>query len=174
LCSRAEQFEFVPTDLNRSLHDAISLIGPQIRKSNIEVATDLDPLLPPIWASPDHLHVVWLNLLLNARDAIEEAERAGHIRVASLRRGDWIVVRVQDDGVGIPAHAIHRIYDPFFTTKPTGKGTGLGLFTCYRTVTRHGGEISVDSQAGVGTSFDVSLPIRPERSVDEQRMTDDE
>jgi len=165
--SRAEQFEYVLTDLNRSLYDAISLVEPQIRKSNIHITTELDSALPPIWASPDHLHVVWLNLLLNARDAIEEAEREGWIRVTSRRRGDWVVVQVSDNGVGIPSPVINRVYDPFFTTKPPGKGTGLGLFTCYRAVVRHGGEINVDSEVGIGTTFDVSLPIRQEPLSDE-------
>jgi signal transduction histidine kinase len=157
--SRAEQYEFVQTDLNLSLQDAISLVAPQVRRSNIDIVSELAYDLPLIWASPDHLHVVWLNLLLNARDAIETAQRVGLIQVISHRRDDQVVVRVLDNGVGIPSDEINRIYDPFFTTKPPGKGTGLGLFTCYRTVQRHGGEISVDSQLGVGTSFDVILPI---------------
>jgi two-component system NtrC family sensor kinase len=157
--SRAEEYEFVQTDLNLSLQDAISLVESQVRRSSIEIVTDFAPDLPLIWASPDHLHVVWLNLLLNARDAIEETEREGFIRIVSCRRDDQVVVQVSDNGIGIPSHEIDRIYDPFFTTKPPGKGTGLGLFTCYRTVQRHGGEINVDSQLGVGTSFDVILPI---------------
>ena len=126
---------------------------------SIEILTELSPVLPPIWASPDHLHVVWLNLLLNARDAIEEALREGWIRVSSFRRLDQVVIQVSDNGVGIDPGQLNQIYDPFFTTKPPGKGTGLGLFTCYRTVHRHGGEINVDSQIGIGTSFDVVLPI---------------
>jgi signal transduction histidine kinase/DNA-binding response OmpR family regulator/GAF domain-containing protein len=157
--SRVEQFEFVQTDLNLSLRDAVSLVEPQVRRANIDITLDLVPDLPRIWASPDHLHVVWLNLLLNARDAVQEAEREGWIRISSYQRDDRFVVRVADNGVGIPVDEINRIYDPFFTTKPPGKGTGLGLFTCYRTVQRHGGEISVDSQVGIGTSFDVALPI---------------
>lgn len=157
--SRAEQFEFVQTDLNMSLEDTVTLVEPQIRRSNVEITLDLDSDLPLVWASPDHLHVVWLNLLLNARDAIEEAGRAGYIHVASHYRGDRVVVQMTDNGVGIPSDQVNRIYDPFFTTKSPGKGTGLGLFTCYRTIHRHGGEILVDSQVGVGTSFEVTLPI---------------
>jgi PAS domain S-box-containing protein len=163
--SRAEQFEFVQTDLNLSLEDAVSRVEPQARRANIKISLQPGSDLPLVWASPDHLHVVWLNLLINARDAVEETGREGWIRVSSFRRDDHVVVQVSDNGVGIPADEIDRIYDPFFTTKPPGKGTGLGLFTCYRTVQRHGGEISVDSQVGVGTSFDVALPIgeRPEQ-----------
>jgi two-component system NtrC family sensor kinase len=157
--SRAEQFEFVQTDLNRSVQDAVLLVEPQARRSNIEITMDLAPDLPLIWASPDHLHVVWLNLLLNARDAIQETEHGGWIRVTSYRHNDHVVVQISDNGSGIPTDELNQIYDPFFTTKPPGKGTGLGLFTCYRTVHRHGGEISVDSQLGIGTTFDVTLPV---------------
>jgi two-component system NtrC family sensor kinase len=157
--SRADEFEFVQTDLNLSLEEAVSLVGPQIRRSGVELSLELDPQLPLVWGSPDHLHVVWLNLLLNARDAIQESDRAGQIRVVSRLGKDQAVIQVHDNGVGIPPEEINRIYDPFFTTKPPGKGTGLGLFTCYRTVHRHGGEISVDSQVGVGTSFMVVLPL---------------
>lgn len=160
--SRPEEFEFMPTDANLSLHEAISLVEPQLRGAHVRLIRELEPDLPPIWASPDHLQVVWLNLLLNALDAIQETEREGEIRVTSHRQGDWILVHVADNGVGIPDSQIAHIYDPFFTTKEPGKGTGLGLFTCYRTVTRHGGEISVDSQVGGGTAFHVSLPIRRE------------
>jgi signal transduction histidine kinase len=156
--SRADEFEFVKTDLNLSLQEAVSLIGPQVRRSGIEISLELDPQLPLIWASPDHLHVVWLNLLLNARDAIQESDRKGQIRVISRLRDDQALVQVYDNGRGIPPDEINRIYDPFFTTKPPGKGTGLGLFTCYRTIHRHGGEIGVDSQVGIGTSFTVVLP----------------
>jgi signal transduction histidine kinase len=160
--SRAEEFEFVQTDLNLSLRDAISLVEPQIRRSNIEITIDLDPDLPAISASPDHLQVAWLNMLLNARDAIEAAGREGAIRVSSTRRDDQVVVRIADDGIGIPAEDIEHVYDPFFTTKPPGKGTGLGLFTCYRTVQRHGGEIHIDSRVGQGTTFEITLPVSPQ------------
>jgi two-component system NtrC family sensor kinase len=162
--SRADDFEFVRTDLNLSLREAVSLVAPQIQRSGTEVLLELDDQLPLVWASPDHLHVVWLNLLLNARDAIQEVDRPGQIRLISRLRGDHAVVQIADNGVGISPDQINRIYDPFFTTKPPGKGTGLGLFTCYRTVHRHGGEISVDSQVGVGTSFLVVLPISPASS----------
>ena len=100
--SRSEEFEFMPTDLNTSIGEAISLVEPQLCKTNIQIIAELDPDLPPIWASPHHLHVVWLNLLLNARDAIAEAGRAGRIRVVSRRRADRAVVHVSDNGIGIP------------------------------------------------------------------------
>lgn len=160
--SRVEQFDFQQIDVNHSLHEAVLMVAAQVRQAGGRIVADLAPDLPPIWASPDHLHVVWLNLLLNARDAIAETEREGLIQVASFQRGEDVVVSVSDNGVGIPDYRLDRIYDPFFTTKDPGKGTGLGLFTCYRTIHRHGGTIVVDSEDGLGTRFDVILPIRQE------------
>jgi len=157
--SRAEAFDFVPTDLNHSLADAVSLIEPQTRKSNVQVMVDLAADLPPIDASPDHLHVVWLNLLLNAMYALEGCGHEGEIRVTSRCNEDTATVQIADNGAGMPPDVIRKVFDPFFTTKPPGKGTGLGLFTCYRTVRRHGGTISASSQEGEGTSFEISLPI---------------
>jgi signal transduction histidine kinase/DNA-binding response OmpR family regulator/GAF domain-containing protein len=156
--SRSEEFELMPTNVNRSIQESMSLVEPQLRKAGIQIATDLSPNLPPIWASPDHLHVVWLNLMLNARDAILQAGRPGEIRIQSDRQGDWVAVHMTDNGVGIPEDQINHLYEPFFTTKEPGKGTGLGLFTCYRTVARHGGEITIDSLEGEGTTFHVFLP----------------
>jgi two-component system NtrC family sensor kinase len=131
----------------------------EIRRTNIAVSLRLAPDLPPVWASPDHLQIVWLNMLLNARDAIEEAGRDGKIQITSALRNGRFAVQISDNGIGIPDKELNRIYDPFFTTKPPGKGTGLGLFTCYRTIHRHGGEIHVSSQLGVGTTFEVLLPL---------------
>jgi signal transduction histidine kinase len=157
--SRSEGFESVPTDLNLSLSEAVSLVDSQLRKADVQIDCELEPDLPPIWASPDHLHVVWLNLLLNARDAIEEKGEGGTIQVTSHRREDRIVVRIADTGVGMSAEMLKHVYEPFFTTKGPGRGTGLGLFTCYRTLVRHGGDIRVDSLEGEGTVFRISLPI---------------
>ena len=159
--SRSEDFEFVPTDLNASLRDAISLVGPQFTKAQTEVIVALDPDLPPILASPDNLQVVWLNLLLNARDAILESKAEGRVRVVSRRSADWAVVEISDNGRGMPPEQLRHVFEPFFTTKQPGKGTGLGLFTCYRTVTRHRGEIKLESQPEHGTTFQLLLPIDP-------------
>jgi two-component system NtrC family sensor kinase len=160
--SRVEQLDLQQVDVNQSLHEAVLMVAAQVRQAGGRIIADLAPDLPPIWASPDHLHVVWLNLLLNARDAIAEVDREGLIEVTSFQRGEEVVVSVSDNGIGIPAHKLDRIYDPFFTTKDPGKGTGLGLFTCYRTIHRHGGTIEVDSEDGLGTRFDIILPIRDE------------
>ena len=158
--SRPEQFKLEPADLNLSLQEAISLIEPQIQRANIQITTDLDTDLPLGWISPDHLQIVWVNLILNARDAIQETGRAGEIKIKSYRNGEWIAVRISDNGIGMSPDEIKRVYDPFFTTKAPNKGTGLGLFNSYRTIRRHNGQIHVNSQQGQGTSFEVRLPIK--------------
>ena len=160
--SRSDGFESVPTDINLSLNEAVSLVETQLRKANVQIVCEFESDLPPIWASPDHLHVVWLNLLLNARDAIEEKGDEGTIQVTSHRRDDRIVVRIADTGAGMSAEMLKHVYEPFFTTKGPGRGTGLGLFTCYRTLERHGGDIRVDSLEGEGTVFRISLPVHQE------------
>jgi signal transduction histidine kinase/CheY-like chemotaxis protein/GAF domain-containing protein len=157
--SRYEEFELAPTDLNLSLNEAINLVETQLRKANVAIIRDLAKDLPPVWASLDYLHVVWLNLLLNARDAIEEKGEAGTIQVSSSHQDGQVVVRIADTGIGMAEEMLKHLYEPFFTTKGPGKGTGLGLFTCYRTLVRHGGDIQVESQEGEGSVFRVTLPV---------------
>jgi signal transduction histidine kinase/CheY-like chemotaxis protein len=157
--SRYEEFELAPTDLNFTLTEAVTLVEAQLRKANVRIICDLAPDLPPILASLDYLHVVWLNLLLNARDAIEEKGGAGTILISSFQQDGHVVVRIADTGIGMAEEMLKHLYEPFFTTKEPGKGTGLGLFTCYRTLVRHGGDIQVESNEGEGSVFRVTLPI---------------
>jgi PAS domain S-box-containing protein len=115
--------------------------------------------IPRVRCAPQQLKQVFLNLLLNAFQAIGDY---GNIHlVTDFVYGD-VEIRIEDDGCGIPEEAMERIFDPFFTTRPVGEGTGLGLALCYQIVRNHGGEISVRSHVGVGTSFRVRLPHAPE------------
>ena len=100
---------------------------------------------------------VWLNLILNAVDAIDDD--VGKISVVTKKFGNEIRVTIADTGKGIPQERISRIFEPFYTTKEPGRGTGLGLSVCHRTIKQHGGHILVDSQIGSGTEFTVILPI---------------
>ncbi len=111
---------------------------------------------PRLLCAPQELQQVFLNLVLNAVQAIEEA---GTVRVRTGRENGSLFVDVEDDGVGIAPEVVDRIFDPFFTTKPVGQGSGLGLGIACEIVRRHGGEISVSSQAGRGSCFRVRLPI---------------
>jgi signal transduction histidine kinase len=160
--ARQEQYEFQATDLNATLRAALELLRQQFLIARVEVFEDLAPDLPPAMVSRDHLQGVWLNLLLNARDAFSQHAGAADERrvwVGSRLRDDGsLEVTIRDNGVGIPPERLHRIFEPFFTTKDPGKGTGLGLSTSYHIIKQHGGEIQADSEVGVGTTLTVLLP----------------
>jgi PAS domain S-box-containing protein len=117
--------------------------------------------VPQVRCAPQQLKQVFLNLLLNAFQAIGDF---GNIRLVTDFVDDRVEVRIEDDGCGIPEEAMERIFDPFFTTRPVGEGTGLGLALCYQIVRNHGGEISVRSRVGVGTSVRVRLPLAAEEA----------
>ena len=133
----------------------------------IEITTDLDPDLPEILADSDLIKQVIMNILVNAKQAIEEN---GSIRVqthlhngrkmpeSGNQRIPAVEISIRDTGCGIPEANLQRIFDPFFTSKEVGKGTGLGLSVSYGIVKSHGGEIKVESTVGEGTTFRIYLP----------------
>jgi two-component system NtrC family sensor kinase len=112
--------------------------------------------LPPVRCDAQQLRQVFLNLLINALQAVGDY---GVIRLVTDAQGDFVRIRVEDDGCGIPEDQIERIFDPFYTTRRTGTAAGLGLAHCYQIVRHHGGEITVTSKVGVGTTFCIRLPV---------------
>lgn len=131
-----------------------------------DVELDLDSELPKISCLSDEMGQVILNLLVNSAQAIEEKlgetpeEDKGSIRIATTQQPPWVVLRITDTGAGMPKHVTEKIFEPFYTTKSTGKGTGQGLAIAYDVITsKHGGNIQVDSQVGVGTTFTIELPL---------------
>lgn len=155
--------------------DVVRIVRDTLPK-NIEVTTDVDPGLPMILGDPTQCHQVLLNLCVNARDAMPKggrlrlsADRATiaphHGNRPDLAPGDYVVIGVDDEGVGIPPQLLETIFDPFFTTKEAGKGTGLGLSTSQTIVRNHGGHIRVFSEPGEGASFHVYLPVAPSTST---------
>jgi len=157
--SHQREYSFAQTDVNRTIQDALGLISHQVRRGGVSFIMQLADDLPLICASGPHLETVWMNLLLNARDAIGE-DRDGEIRVITERSEDRNEIRIyiSDNGHGIPPEHMDRVFDPFFTTKELSDGMGLGLFICYSVVTKHKGRIEVDSRLGEGSTFRVSLP----------------
>lgn len=141
-------------DLNEAIHTVMGLIGDQPRES-VELLTDLQPL-PGIVCDRGRLHQVLLSLLQNAVRALGGH---GRILVSSALQQDEIRIAVQDNGCGIEAGALARIFDPFFTMQDVGKGTGLGLTVSQEIVASYGGRIEVQSQVGVGSTFTVCLPL---------------
>ncbi len=145
-----------PIDLNSEIEETLLLVGKQMSKDGIQVATVLDRTLPPIIGDPVALQEVLLNLIMNAREAISGG---GTIRIQTDRapdRADWIRLMVADSGCGIPAEAIAKLFDPFYTNK--ANGTGLGLWISKRIVRDHRGTIEVQSEPGRGATFTMTFP----------------
>jgi two-component system NtrC family sensor kinase len=157
-------------DLNQIIEDTVRIVERQAHVRDIEIALDLDRTLPPIWIDADQVKQVVMNLLINAQHAIEDK---GTITVRSCRALEakraepdaapvpMVEFAVIDTGCGIPENNLRRIFDPFFTSKAVGQGTGLGLSVSHGIVQAHGGLIEVDSKVGEGSTFRVFLPIDP-------------
>ncbi|NOK61489.1 MAG: DNA-binding response regulator, OmpR family, contains REC and winged-helix (wHTH) domain [Chloroflexi bacterium AL-W] len=157
-------------NLNDVIRDTLSLRAYQLRVDNINVVSELDPNLAPTVADPHQLQQVILNLLNNAHQAIVERNETGTITLRSHGRSReasdgmsktpvTIVCSVTDTGIGIPESELNRIFDPFYTTKPVGQGTGLGLSICFGIIQEHSGRIWAQSEAGVGTTVSIELPL---------------
>jgi signal transduction histidine kinase/DNA-binding response OmpR family regulator len=147
-------------NINEVIESASRLIPPHINSEKIEVVKGYAPRLPPVLGDANQLQQVFLNILLNAYQAMLSG---GQLRITSRTVGDEVQAIFSDSGVGIPSEYLGRIFDPFFTTKEIGQGTGLGLSVSYGIVEQHGGTIDVDSTVGVGSTFVVKLPIAPQR-----------
>ena len=155
--ARKEEVHLGLTDVNETIERALELIQHEIVARGARLDFAPDPTLPPILASQDHLQSVWLNLLLNAIDSLDKSP--AEIKILSRKVGSEIHVQVSDNGKGIPADRLTRIFEPFYTTKAAGRGTGLGLSVSHRIVKQHNGRIAVESQVGSGSVFTVMLPV---------------
>ncbi len=154
--SRPSGGETQAVDLNAIVGDVLSLLEHQLKVSRIQVRRELSGRPLVVQGVEYKLQQVFLNLFLNARDAMP---KGGWLSVASRTADGQAVVEVADTGVGIPAEHIARIYDPFFTTKPEGRGTGLGLSVTYGIVQEHGGVLACESDVDQGTRFRLALPL---------------
>ena len=152
-------------NINELIEGAVEFLNYQLRTSNVEVTTQLDPKLPTAMVDPHQIQQVFLNIINNARQAIEGHQPKGSIRITTETCGHNIRIVFKDDGPGIPEQNLSKVFDPFFTTKDVGKGTGLGLSLCYGIVKEHGGSISVRSKPGDGASFVIELPWAVETST---------
>jgi signal transduction histidine kinase len=142
-----------PVDLEAGLRDTIRVLAAKVKSKRATVTLDVEPDLPRVHATGSELNQVWLNLIDNALDAIPES---GSVDISARAELDRVVVRVVDNGPGIPANLVPRIFDPFFTTKPPGQGTGLGLDIARRLLRLYHGDIAVESHSG-RTEFRVTL-----------------
>ena len=154
--SRTSTTELTELDLNRLVRETVGLIEHQLSNVAIRAEFDFQEPLPPIKGNAGKLQQVFLNLFLNARDAMG---RGGALSIRTWSDDASVYAEVRDTGQGIPPENLSRIYDPFFTTKGARKGTGLGLSVSYGIVREHGGEIEVESQPGAGTRFQLGFPL---------------
>jgi two-component system, NtrC family, sensor kinase len=153
--SRTGPGELADVDLNRIVEETLSLVSHPLKTSHIQVVKQLSEGIPPVRGSANKLQQVFLNLFLNARDAMPSG---GMLEVRTAGHNGSVEVEVMDTGNGIPREHIHKIFDPFFTTKSSGRGTGLGLSVTYGIIKEHAGKIDVRSTPGRGTSFHVEFP----------------
>jgi two-component system NtrC family sensor kinase len=156
--SRKSKRETGPANLNDIVRSTVALVAHKVALDRVRLETDLAPDLPPILCDASQIEQVVTNLVLNGAEAVE---REGRVTIATEASGDRrsVLLRVSDTGGGIREEDLSRIFDPFFTTKEDGKGVGLGLAVVYGIVEAHGGEISVDTTEGGGTTFRVRLPF---------------
>ena len=148
-------------DLNEALRHVLRTRGYSLRTANVEVREELDPELPPVLGDGGQLEQVLLNLVVNAEQALEECAGPRCLTLRTHGGAAGVSVHVVDSGPGIAPEHLEHLFDPFFTTKPPGQGTGLGLSLVHRIVAEHGGEIHVESRAGVETCFRIDLPTAP-------------
>lgn len=148
--------------IHELVESAINILQYQMRTSNIEVVTNFNPGVPKVMADPHQIQQVFLNLINNARQAIEGYRSKGRIEISTEVAGEFARVVFQDDGPGISPENLKKIFNPFFTTKEVGKGTGLGLSLSYGLIKEHGGSIQVESKQGEGARFIIELPLAPE------------
>ncbi|HEU4389031.1 MAG TPA: ATP-binding protein [Blastocatellia bacterium] len=153
--SRIDDSELQSADVIEGIESTIRILAQYFRPDRVVVHRDFSEL-PKIDCYPGQLSQVWMNLMVNAAQAMNSK---GDLWITARREGDNVVIKFRDAGPGIPSETLNKIFDPFFTTKAVGEGTGLGLSIVHGIIERHNGQITVESEMGVGTTFSVVLPI---------------
>jgi PAS domain S-box-containing protein len=166
--SRQKAPEFQEIDVNQPVENALLITGQQLLDHGISIVRKLSADLPKILGDPNQLEQVFLNLISNARDAMENATGARkELMIASRLAQDGgpptVIVTVKDTGVGIPPEILDKVLEPFFSTKPVGKGTGLGLSLCFSIIEAHRGRLEISSRPGEGTEVRIILPVQESR-----------
>jgi signal transduction histidine kinase len=157
--ARAADTRRTVVDVNQCLRDLTALLARQFESASITVEARLHPNLPPVLGDTEKIKQVFMNLLVNAKQAITGSGWIGIETDLDAESGQ-IRITLSDNGAGIPEELIDKVFDPFFTTKPVGEGTGLGLSVSYGIIHDHGGTIEVKSEVGKGTVFTIQLPAQ--------------
>jgi len=159
------------SDVNDIVQRAVELRAYELKTTNIGVSLDLAPTLPKTTVDFHQLQEVFLNLILNAEQAMSDTNQGGNLSIKTQLAKDYIRISFADDGPGIPVEHVYKVFDPFFTTRGGKGGTGLGLSVCHGIVAEHGGKIYVRSKPGRGATFFVELPMTTE---DEGKVSEKE
>jgi len=156
--ARESEIESEAHEVQDLIEDTLRLATNQIKLANVKIKGDLAPNLPPVYGDRQQLEQVFLNIVLNALDAMPNG---GELSIACNSTSDRELVSVEftDTGIGIPEQRVSDVFNPFYTTKPDAKGTGLGLSVSLGIIRQHGGDIEVKSEVGKGTTFSVFLPV---------------
>jgi signal transduction histidine kinase len=157
--ARRHQPERKPMSVNAMIEAVLEMLNYQLRTSNIEVVTQLAPSLPVVLADGHQIQQVFLNVINNSRQAMESHQPDGRIKIFTELLGESVRIIIHDNGPGISPENLNRIFNPFFTTKTVGQGTGLGLSLCYGIIKDHGGNITPSSRPGDGAKFTIELPV---------------
>lgn len=156
--SRKSESSVGPVDVNEILGEVLELVRHKARNESIDIREAMQSDLPPIHGDAAGLRQVFLNLTMNALQAIEGP---GMIAISTFSNGSTVTATISDNGCGIPASSMDQIWTPFFTTKDVGRGIGLGLTVTYNIIKKHGGQIDVETEQGKGSTFTVRLPLCP-------------
>ena len=159
--ARQQPMERRPVDVNRAVELAMEVTGYSLRAADIDARLSLSRDLPSVWGDADQLNQVLTDLILNAQKALEESRSPRRVKIITSYREQTreIVLKIKDNGPGIPEQIRSRIFEPFFTTRQIGSGTGIGLAFCHRIITTHGGTIAVETGIDGGASFVIRLPV---------------
>jgi PAS domain S-box-containing protein len=159
--SRPSNYELKLTDINQTLQEAINITKVGKKAKNVAFKTNMNDKIPSIPLIPDQIEQVFLNILINAVDALNEKDEDGkEIEVETNIGDDFISIGISDNGTGIKEENISKIFEPFFTTKKEGRGTGLGLWVSYGIIKSFEGDIEINSVEGKGTTFLIKLPVK--------------
>ena len=162
--SRQTRPEFRELDINQPIENALMITGQQLLNHNISIVRRLSEDLPEILGDSNQLEQVFLNLISNARDAMDEVQGVKKLTICSYFTEDdgapSVAVSVKDSGTGITEENLDKVFEPFFSTKPVGKGTGLGLSLCFGIIEAHGGRLEIKSRPGKGAEVKIILPVK--------------
>ncbi|NIO10165.1 MAG: HAMP domain-containing protein [Deltaproteobacteria bacterium] len=156
--ARQEKVSFEPVEINRVVDDAVAIVDHQLGMHQIKLERDCAPGLPRVMGNGNQIQQVLMNIMINAQQAMDG--KPGSVKISTRGiEGERIEIRVDDTGPGISEEIRSKLFEPFFTTKSAGKGTGLGLSVSYGIIKDHGGDITVESEAGKGSTFVITLPV---------------